>query len=72
MNDVDAVGVLELQQRRHHAQTTVDERVPNDLPILPLDQGIGDIGLPVGIQGRRTKIVSQVPENTTFTSFCPI
>ena len=31
VNDVNAVGLLELQQRRHHAHAAVDERVVDHL-----------------------------------------
>ena len=52
VDDVDAVAVLELQQRRHHAHAAVDQRVPHDLAVLPLDERVRDVGLPVGITAR--------------------
>jgi hypothetical protein len=38
MNNVDAVAVLELQERRHHAHAHVDQSVADDLAVSPLDQ----------------------------------
>jgi hypothetical protein len=37
MDDVDAVGVLEIQQRRHDAHARVDECMPHNLAIPPLN-----------------------------------
>ena len=51
MDDVNAVCMLELQQRRNDAHTAIDERVPDDLAILPLDKRIRDVRLPVGVSG---------------------
>jgi hypothetical protein len=53
VDDMDAVAVLKLQERRHHAQAAVDERVTQNLPAVVLDQRVGDVCLPVGI-GRST------------------
>jgi hypothetical protein len=49
VDHVDAVALLELQQRRHHAHAAVDERVPHDRSVLLLDERVRDVGLPIGI-----------------------
>lgn len=49
VDHVHAVALLELQERRYYARPAVDQRVPDDLAALPLDQRVRDVGLPVGI-----------------------
>jgi hypothetical protein len=49
VNEVNAVTVLELQQRRHHAHAHVDQGMTDDPAVLPLDERVGHVGLPVGI-----------------------
>ena len=49
IDNVNPVGFLEFQERWHHAHPAVDQRMPHDLPVLPLDQRIGDVRLAVRI-----------------------
>ncbi len=46
---MNPVALLEVQQRRYHAHSAVDQRVPDDLAVLPLDQRVRDVGLTVGV-----------------------
>ena len=55
MNDVYAVAVLKFQQRRHHAHAHVDQRVADNLAVLPLDERVRHVRLTVRI-GRSTLV----------------
>jgi hypothetical protein len=61
VNDVDVLGVFEIEEGLHHAQTGIQERVPVENAVrAPLNQRVRNVRHPVRVGGSNLVAVGAV------------